>query len=133
MSRKLPQVSSMSCLRSFCFFHLKGFEGVHKCYLDETLHTIIDRLTDAGVRQSLLMAGYFLISYNSFVLMFISFARFIVWLLLIKTIVALECCHFQISSSFWCYALWVSGLFVCLVSFLCSSRGLKSKIHEALA
>lgn len=32
---------------------------MHKCYLDETLHTIIDRLTDAGVRQSLLMAGYF--------------------------------------------------------------------------
>ncbi|XP_078378221.1 5'-AMP-activated protein kinase subunit gamma-1-like isoform X1 [Oculina patagonica] len=29
----------------------EGFEGVHKCYLDETLHTIIDRLTDAGVHR----------------------------------------------------------------------------------
>ena len=28
---------------------LQGFEGVHTCCLDETLHTIIDRLTDAGV------------------------------------------------------------------------------------
>ncbi|CAH3026181.1 unnamed protein product [Porites evermanni] len=29
----------------------EGFEGVHRCYLDETLHTIIDRLTDAGVHR----------------------------------------------------------------------------------
>lgn len=28
-----------------------GFEGVHTCCLDETLHTIIDRLTDAGVHR----------------------------------------------------------------------------------
>ena len=39
----------------FSFFDLKGFEGVHKCYLDETLHTIIDRLTDAGVRHSFII------------------------------------------------------------------------------
>lgn len=30
----------------------QGFEGVHRCCLDETLHTIIDRLTDAGVSES---------------------------------------------------------------------------------
>lgn len=29
----------------------EGFEGVHRCYVDETLHTIIDRLTDAGVHR----------------------------------------------------------------------------------
>ena len=49
----------MICFLSF--FDLKGFEGVHKCYLDETLHTIIDRLTDAGVRHIFLSSSVFLI------------------------------------------------------------------------
>ena len=37
---------------------LQGFEGVHRCYLDETLHTIIDRLTDAGVSESIVSSIY---------------------------------------------------------------------------
>lgn len=41
-----------SCPTSaFCVGSFQGFEGVHRCYLDETLHTIIDRLTDAGVSE----------------------------------------------------------------------------------
>ena len=37
----------------------QGFEGVHRCCLDETLHTIIDRLTDAGVSESKTCLIYF--------------------------------------------------------------------------
>lgn len=36
---------------AFFLTSFQGFEGVHRCYLDETLHTIIDRLTDAGVSE----------------------------------------------------------------------------------
>ena len=38
---------------------------MHKCYLDETLHTIIDRLTDAGVRHSFIIKFEFFFFLNS--------------------------------------------------------------------